>query len=121
MTQRGGSLGDAAGCRVLGPGIDAALEISMLTKPLLLIILAACAAPSGAAVNSNSPERDPPELAPPPNTPQPIETFWCCDAIIGKGEGDGCDEITASKVALCSKVLHCTDGYDFDEGKVTCH
>jgi hypothetical protein len=88
----------------------------MLTKPLLLLILAACAAPSGAAVNSS-----PNEKAPPPERPQTRETHWCCESLgPATGTGNGCDEIAVSAVLLCDKVLHCTDGYMNDDGKVTC-
>jgi hypothetical protein len=83
----------------------------MLTKALLFTVIAACGIHPAAA-------SDPPGFSPPPTA----ETYWCCDAIVDhpKGRGTGCNETTASGVILCDKVLHCTNGYTYDDGKVTC-
>jgi hypothetical protein len=92
----------------------------MLTKPLLLVILAVCAAPSGAAADPN-PVSSPNEKAPPVEPHQQRETHWCCDSVNSKeGSGEGCDEIHVTHVVLCEKVLHCSSDYTYDDGKVTC-
>jgi hypothetical protein len=94
----------------------------MFTKTILVAILAACAAPLGAAANPHQlKSSDPPEFGPPPEPPQKRETYWCCDSITsGKASGEGCEEILVTKVVLCDKVLHCSGDYTYDQGKVTC-
>jgi hypothetical protein len=94
----------------------------MFTRTILVAILAACAAPTGAA-NSNQPdERDPPKFVPPPDTPQEIETHWCCDEITGPKSGEGCGQILLSQGSQCANWLNCTNGHTKkDGGSVTCH
>jgi hypothetical protein len=89
----------------------------MLTKTFLVAILAACAAPSGAAATNVS---SPNEKAPPPKPPIEDATYFCCDSVSNGKTGDGCEEIPGSHVVLCAKVLKCPDGYSNDDGKVTC-
>jgi hypothetical protein len=89
----------------------------MFSKTILVAILAACAAPSGAAATNVS---HPNEKAPPPKPPIEDATYFCCDSVSNGKTGDGCEEIPGSHVVLCEKVLKCPDGYSNDDGKVTC-
>ncbi|PRQ08144.1 hypothetical protein [Enhygromyxa salina] len=84
--------------------------------------------PTGAASCSSSPSAThdlasaPEEYEPPPKPPQKEDAYFCCDSLNpqGKGSGEGCEQILHTVVAGCAKVLHCTDRYTNDEGKVTC-
>jgi hypothetical protein len=98
----------------------------MLTKALLFTILGACGVATGAVSSPDERESlplgaSPGEDAQPPPPPQKRETQWCCDSVNpSQKSGDGCGEILVTQVAGCSKVLHCSGDYTYDEGKVHC-
>jgi hypothetical protein len=93
----------------------------MLTKTLLVAILATCAAPSGAAANPNRPEStDPPEFRPPPEPPQEGQAFCCLSVDKKTKSGDGCGAISNENINSCDKILHCAGDYIKEDGTVTC-
>jgi hypothetical protein len=96
----------------------------MLAKPLLLIILAACAAPSGAAVNSSHAEPDEPtEFRPPPEPPQETgQTFCCKEVDADKNSGEDCTPISHSDETIhaCANVLSCGEEWTKKDGVVKC-
>lgn len=88
----------------------------MVTKPLLLTIIAACGVASGAATPAEQPDKKPP-LA-------DIEEgqHFCCFSVTasGKGTGEGCTGIDKVNINSCDKVLYCEGGWVKEDGKVTC-
>jgi hypothetical protein len=90
-----------------------------LSQPLVSTAAASCSSsPPATAEFAGAPE----DYQPPPKPPQEEDAYFCCDSLNpqGKGSGDGCVQILHTVVGGCAKVLHCTDGYTNDEGKVTC-
>ncbi|WP_146660800.1 hypothetical protein [Enhygromyxa salina] len=97
-----------------------------MLKVILATLLAACGVNSNPTTpdsgNALSQPEHPDDRQPPPEPPRQEDAYFCCDSLNsqGKGSGEGCEQILHTVVAGCSKVLHCTDGYTNDEGKVTC-
>lgn len=85
----------------------------MLTKTLLIALLAGC------GINTEPPNTD--------DTPQdyqptlPENSHFCCSSVdIQTNSGDGCSLISESLVNTCAKVLSCEGGWIKDDGRVTC-
>jgi hypothetical protein len=82
----------------------------MLTKPLLLTILAAC------SVHSEPPDEQP--IAPPD---QKDHVYFCCQDVDPKTfSGEGCLTIGEKEVDRCSTVLACSGNFTKKDGVVTC-
>jgi hypothetical protein len=89
----------------------------MLTKPVLLALLAACGVSSSAT--TESPSEQP--IAPPTKPPEPEGQHFCCAEVDEKTfSGDGCVLISEQQVALCNNLLYCDKKYVKQDGKVTC-
>jgi hypothetical protein len=101
---------------------------TIITVALAFALALSQPLPTVAANCSSSPPAtdefasDPENYQPPPEPPQEEDAYFCCDSLNpqGNGSGDGCQQILHTVVAGCAKVLHCTDGYTNDEGRVTC-
>jgi hypothetical protein len=89
----------------------------MLTKPLLLAILAACSVHPEIEPNG-SPPNQPDKF--PPDTPEEDGQHFCCEKLGGDGSGEGCVTIDKSHIAVCDKLLYCGGTYEKDGGKVKC-
>jgi hypothetical protein len=93
----------------------------MLSKSLLLALLAACGVHSNPAT-----EPDPPNDVEPPDADEPVEDqYFCCQSVKfdGKektGHGDGCSMTDEKHVILCNTVLYCPGGYTMNQGAVDC-
>jgi hypothetical protein len=86
----------------------------MLTKPLLLALLAACGAHSSPAT---APDEQP--IEPPEDIQKDV--FFCCNsADLKTKSGEGCLTIGEKEVDRCATVLSCTDGFIKQDGVVTC-
>lgn len=96
----------------------------MLTKPLLLALLAACGAPSNVQPDAAPP--DAPDDVEPPDVVKPPEAqYFCCQSVSADtktnyGHGDGCNMIDAGRAALCSELLYCPSGFVSSQGSVDC-
>jgi hypothetical protein len=91
-------------------------ETSMLSKPLLAIILTAC------GVNSSGATTDPPTEQPdvqPPDDINKDNVYFCC-LDVEKKTGDGCVTIGEKEIDRCDTVLACAEGFNKEDGKVTC-
>ena len=89
----------------------------MLTKPILLALLAAC------GVNSSTATTEPPSEQPDREPPDEIEkdyVFCCHDVDTAKKSGEGCITIGEKQIDSCSTVLACADGFTKKDGTVTC-
>jgi hypothetical protein len=94
-------------------------EVTVITKLLLLALLAACGVPSNTATIEPPPEQ-PPDVKP-PDDPGLEDQHFCCQSVDFKTfSGDGCQLITELQVALCNKVLYCEGNWVKDDGKVAC-
>jgi hypothetical protein len=90
----------------------------MLTKPLLLALLAACGVRPATAT---APDDQP--LAPPETEEPPEDQHFCCQSVDHKNKtGDGCTAISGSLEVInsCNKVLYCPGFWTKDDGVVTC-
>ena len=92
----------------------------MLTKPLLLTILAACGAHHNIK-SAESPTEEPDERQP-PDTPQEDQHFCCTDVDPAKFTGDGCVAISGAleTINACNNVLYCPGKWTKKDGNVTC-
>jgi hypothetical protein len=99
-----------------------ALAFALALSRPLPTAAASCASSTPASAELGFTDHEGPDDSPPPKPPQPEDAYFCCDSLNsqGKGSGNGCEQILHTVVAGCAKVLHCTDGYTNDEGKVTC-
>ncbi|KIG15996.1 hypothetical protein DB30_05050 [Enhygromyxa salina] len=89
----------------------------MLTRPLLLALLAAC------GVNSSGAPAGPPHEQPEKKPPDDIEKdyIFCCQSVDTQTKsGDGCVTIGENQIDSCSTVLACADGFTKQDGTVTC-
>jgi hypothetical protein len=84
----------------------------MLTKPLLLAILAVCGAHSGP---DNQPVK-PPDI----DEGGEDQHFCCNDVDAAKFTGDGCVAIAKENINSCNAVLYCPGKWAKKDGKVTC-
>jgi hypothetical protein len=90
----------------------------MLTKPLLLALLAACGAPSNTATIESPPVEEPDKQ--PPDDDQ-MDQHFCCQAVDQKNlSGDGCQTIAPTQIDVCNKVLYCEGNWSKDDGHVKC-
>lgn len=88
----------------------------MLTKPVLLALLAAC------GVNSSTATAEPPSEQPdraPPDEGEKDYIFCCQDVDTAKETGEGCITIGEKQIDSCSTVLAC-ETFTKKDGKVTC-
>jgi hypothetical protein len=90
----------------------------MLSKPLLIALLAACGVPSNTA--TTEPPREQPDDKQPPDEPPQEDQHFCCEKLSGSGSGTGCVFISEKQAALCDKLLYCGSTYEKDGDKVTC-
>ena len=89
----------------------------MLTKSLLIGVLAACGVPSTTVTTEPLGQPD----GQPPEPPEEGGQHFCCSSIDLKTKsGDGCVTIDKSHIPACNKVLHCGDDWAMIDGKVTC-
>lgn len=89
----------------------------VMTKPLLLALLAACGVTSNSATTEPPPE--PPEFKPPDDIEK--DYIFCCQDVDPKNKtGDGCVTIGEKQIDQCSTVLACADGFTKKDGTVTC-
>jgi hypothetical protein len=91
----------------------------MLTKPLILAILAACGVNSSAA--TTEPPSEQPDKQPPDDEGVLDQHFCCADIDPKKPSGDGCLPIGKEHMASCGKVLYCSGNWTNVDGKVTCY
>jgi hypothetical protein len=88
----------------------------MLSKPLLVAVLAACGLSS--YTETTEPPSEPPIEVPTP--PEEAGQHFCCESLNGNGSGNGCVMIGKEHAALCDKILYCGSSYEKDGGKVKC-
>jgi hypothetical protein len=90
----------------------------MLTKPVLLALLAAC------GVHSSTEAPDPPAEQPvelPPEPPVEEGQYFCCDSVDLKSKsGEGCVSLAAALIDLCLDVLYCGGDWGKTGGKTQC-
>lgn len=91
----------------------------MLTKPILIALLAAC------GVNSSPGAADPPTEQPEKKPPADVQEdqHWCCQSVNHKGKtGEGCSAISGSLEVInsCANVLYCPGFWTKEDGNVTC-
>lgn len=90
----------------------------MLTKPLLLALLAACGVNSSGSGGVISPSEKP--LAPPDDSQEDGQHFCCTEVDEKNAKGDGCLPIGKEHITSCSNVLYCGGSWVKKDGKVTC-
>jgi hypothetical protein len=90
----------------------------MLTKPLLVALLAACGVNSTGATSPAEQLVEQPDKAPPDDDVEDGQHF-CCQSL-GEKSGDGCTFIADKQAALCDKLLYCAGSYKKDGDTVTC-
>lgn len=91
----------------------------MITKPLLLALLAACGVPSNTATIESPPTEQPDKQ--PPDDPGLEDQHFCCQSISEKEfSGDGCTAISKEAINSCPNVLYCPDAWKKKDGNVTC-
>jgi hypothetical protein len=84
----------------------------MLTKTLLVALLAAC------SLRSEPPDEQPVE---PPEQEWKENVYFCCTSVDHKTKsGDGCTTVGEKDIDRCSTVLVCSDGLTKTDGVVTC-
>jgi hypothetical protein len=106
------SLGERFTGRAHGQGREWAHPESMLIKPVLVALLAAC----GVHSNPDSPT----EIGPPDDITE--GTYFCChDVDPVKATGDGCVTISEKQVDHCSTVLYCGGTFTKEDGTVRCN
>lgn len=89
----------------------------MITKPLLLALLAACGVPSNTATIESPPSEQPDK---PPDDDQ-MDQHFCCQSVDPKTmSGEGCQTMGAGQIDLCANVLYCEGNWAKVDGKVTC-
>jgi hypothetical protein len=86
----------------------------VLTKPLLLALLAAC------GVNSSTTTTEPPTKAPPSEPSQEDQHFCCHDVDQKSLSGDGCVTIGKEQINSCNNVLYCSGNWSKKDGHVVC-
>jgi hypothetical protein len=95
----------------------------MLTKALLLTVIAACGVSSSTPATAEPPPSERPDDVAPPPEPPPEDSHWCCQSVDPKTKsGEGCVGFSGAveTINLCAKYLHCPGGATKDDGKVTC-
>jgi hypothetical protein len=89
----------------------------MITKPLLLALLAACGVPSNTATIESPTEQ--PDKRPPDD--DQMDQHFCCQSVDQKNlSGDSCQTIAPTQIDLCNKVLYCEGNWSKDDGHVVC-
>jgi hypothetical protein len=91
---------------------------AMLTKPLLLAVLAACGVPSTLA--TADPAEQPDEIEPPPEPPQKDQHFCCQNVDPKTKSGEGCLTIGKGQIDQCPELLYCAGSYAKHDGKTYC-
>ena len=91
----------------------------MLSRPLLVALLAACGVNSiGATTKSPTQQLDGPPDS--PDDPDFKENVYFCCLDVEKKTGEGCVTIGEKEIDRCDTVLACADGFTKKDGKVIC-
>jgi hypothetical protein len=91
---------------------------SMLSKPVLIALLAACGV--NPSTETTDPPTEQPDKKPPDETVKENVYFCCQDADLKTASGEGCLTIGEKEIDRCNTVLACADGFIKKDGKVFC-
>jgi hypothetical protein len=92
----------------------------MLTKSLLIALLAACGVNSGGATSPSEQSVDQPDKAPPDGPVVKDQHFCCSETDPKTHSGQGCNAIGKESINNCDDVLYCPEGWTKKDGNVTC-